>query len=96
MARIDISRPYEDYLESLVKAGHFRSITSAAEAAIRKQMVEDEKMRLLSIDAALAKGEADIRNGRKVIYTAGLMSEISEKGKKAAIEGEYVKKDVRP
>ena len=96
MARIDISGPYKEYLDSLVRAGHFRSITAAAEATIRKQMIEDEKLRLSSINTALAKGEADIRDGRTIRYTSGIMSEISEKGKQAAKEGKPVKKDVRP
>ena len=59
MARIDINGPYENYLKSLVDAGLFRSVTAAAENAIHKQMVEDEKLRLSSISAAIAKGEAD-------------------------------------
>lgn len=95
MARIDIGGPYEKYLNSMVKAGLFRSITAAAEATIHKQMLEDEKMRLSSIGAALAKGEADIQAGRTVPYTPGLMSDISEKGKKAALAKKSVKSDVR-
>ena len=68
-------------MDSLVKAGLFRSITAAAEATIHKQMIEDEKMRLSSIGAALAKGEADIQVGRTVPYTSHLMDDISKKGK---------------
>lgn len=96
MARIDINTPYEEYLKSLVSAGLFRSITAAAENAIYKQMLEDEKLRLSSIGAAIAKGEADIKTGRTVRYRANLMAEIAEKGKQAAIEGKPVKSDVRP
>ena len=95
MARIDISGPYQEYLESLVNAGLFRSITAAAEATIHKQMIEDEKMRLSSIGAALAKGEADIQAGRTISYTPQLMKEISKKGKKAAKDGKPVKRDVK-
>lgn len=96
MARIDISEPYEQYLNSLVKAGLFRSITAAAEAAIYKQMIEDEKMRVSSIAAALAKGEADIQAGKTIPYTDDLMDEISKKGKEAAIKKKPVKRDVKP
>lgn len=96
MARIDISEPYEQYLNSLVKAGLFRSITAAAEAAIYKQMIEDEKMRVSSIAAALAKGEADIQAGKTIPYTDDLMDEISKKGKEAAIKRKPVKRDVKP
>ena len=95
MARIDINDPYENYLKSLVDAGLFRSVTAAAENAIHKQMIEDEKLRLASISAAIAKGEADIQAGRTVRYTPNLMAEISEKGKQAALVGKPVKSEVK-
>jgi len=95
MARIDINDPYENYLKSLVDAGLFRSVTAAAENAIHKQMIEDEKLRLTSISAAIAKGEADIQAGRTVRYTSNLMAEISEKGKQAALAGKPVKSEVK-
>ncbi len=96
MARIDINEPYENFLKSQVEAGLFRSITAAAEDAIRKQMIEQEKLRVGSVHAALTKGEADIQEGRTVRYTPGLLAEISEQGKKAALDGKPVKHEVRP
>jgi predicted transcriptional regulator len=96
MARIDINNPYEDYLKSLVDAGLFRSVTATAENAIYKQMVEDEKLRLSSISAAIAKGEVDIQAGRTVRYTPNLMAEVSEKGKQAAVAGKPAKSEVKP
>jgi len=56
MSRIDLNEPYKNYLQSLVDAGLYRSITAATEAAIHKQMIEDEKLRLSSIGIAIAKG----------------------------------------
>jgi hypothetical protein len=95
MARIEIDTTYKKYLDSLVKAGFFQSVTAAAEATIHKQMVEDEKMRLSSVALALAKGEANIKAGRTVRYTSDLITEISEKGKRASINKHPVKQDVR-
>lgn len=96
MARIDINDPYEGYLKSLVDAGLFRSVTAAAENAIHKQMIEDKNLRFVSISAAIAKGETDIQAGRTVRYTPNLMTEISEKGKQAALAGKPVKSAVKP
>ena len=95
MSRIDLNTPYKDYLERQVKAGLFRSVTAAAEAAIHKQMIEDEKLRLSSISAAIAKGEADIQAGRTLTYRSGLMRDISENGKKAALDRKPIKPDVQ-
>lgn len=96
MARIDLNEPYTTYLQSQVNAGLYRSITAAAEAAIHKQMIEDEKLRLSSIANAIAKGEANIQAGHTIKYTSDLMNEISEKGKAAALNKQTVKPDVRP
>ena len=96
MARIDIGGPYEKYLDGLVKAGYYRSVTAAAEAAIHKQMMDEEHMRLSSIKAALVKGEEAIEQGRTVHYSESLMDEISAKGKQRALEGKLVKHNVRP
>jgi predicted transcriptional regulator len=95
MSRIDLNDPYTDYLQNQVEAGLYRSVTAAAEAAIYKQMIEDEKLRSSSIGAAIAKGEADIQAGRTIPYTSSLMNDISEKGKQAALERKPVKPDVR-
>jgi len=95
MSRIDLNDPYTDYLQGQVEAGLFRSVTAAAEAAIHRQMIEDEKLRLSSIGSAIAKGEADIQAGRTIPYTPNLMAEISKKGKQAAIDGKTIKPDVR-
>ena len=95
MSRIDLNEPYENYLQGLVEAGLYRSITAATEAAIHRQMIEDEKLRLSSIGAAIAKGEADIQAGRTRLYKSNLMAEISRKGKQSAIDGKTVKPDVR-
>jgi predicted transcriptional regulator len=82
-------------LQSQVNSGLYRSITAAAEAAIHKQMIEDEKLRLSSIANAIVKGEADIQAGRTIKYKYDLMNEISEKGKEIALKKQTIKPDVR-
>ena len=95
MARIDLNKPYENFLKSQVEAGLFSSITAAAENAIGRQMQKNEEMRIKSIQALIAKGEADIHVGRTMQYSPSLMTEISEKGKADALAGERVKNEVR-
>jgi len=95
MARIDLAKPYENFLKSQVKAGLFSSITAAAENAIAKQMERDEELRIRNIHALISKGEEDIATGRTHTFTPDLLREISEKGKKAAIEEKPVKYAVR-
>lgn len=48
------------------------------------------------IKKALAKGEQDIAEGKTVPFTADIISEISEKGKKEALAGKFAKHGVMP
>jgi hypothetical protein len=79
MARLDIAKPYEEFLRHQVEIGMFRSITSAAEDAIRKQMVDTENRRIQSVFFEIAIGEAEIKNGKTVPYTSDLIENISSK-----------------
>ena len=46
MARLDINKPYQDFLQAQVDAGLFRSITAAAKDAIRNEMIRYEERRV--------------------------------------------------
>lgn len=92
MARLDINKPYEEFLKSQVQNGLFRSITAAAEDAIRKQMLEYESRRIESVLAAVAIGENDVKEGKTKTYSSILITEIAEIGKKSALTQNSTKK----
>jgi hypothetical protein len=79
MARIDISQPYETYLQNQVKIGLFRSITAAAEAAIKKEMDHYEDRRIASVLAEVQKGIEDVKGGKTLPYNKNLLDTISQK-----------------
>ncbi len=79
MARIDINKTYETYLQSQVEKGLYRSITAAAEAAIKKEMDEQENRRIASVMAEVQKGIDDVREGRTVKYSKELITTIANK-----------------
>lgn len=81
MSRIDLNKPYVDFLQSQVKAGLFRSITSAAEDAIRKQMLEYEKLRIQSVLAEIKIGEEDIISGNIENYDKAFLSNVIRESK---------------
>jgi len=93
MSRIDLNEPYVAFLKEQVEAGLFRSITAAAEDAIRRQMEDQAHARWLR--EALAKSEEDIRAGRGIRYEPGLIRKLSEEGRKAALEGKPVRDEIK-
>jgi Arc/MetJ-type ribon-helix-helix transcriptional regulator len=81
MSRIDLNKPYVDFLQSQVKAGLFRSITSAAEDAIRKQMLEQEKLRIESVLAEIKVGEEEVSTGKIENYDTDFLNNILKESK---------------
>ena len=95
MARIDLAKPYEDYLRSQVDKGLFSSITAAAENAISKQMEITELKRIEHLKTLIEKGERDVKSGKVIDYSKNIIAEFAEKGKAAAIAKKPVKYEVR-
>lgn len=84
MARIGINKTYETYLQSQVENGLYRSITAAAEAAIKKEMDAQEDRRIASVMAEVQKGIDDIEAGRYKVYSKELIHQIALRGRKKA------------
>ena len=81
MSRIDLNKPYVDFLQRQVKAGLFRSITSAAEDAIRKQMIEQEKLRIKSVMAEIKLGEDEVASGETETFNSDFLSNLLKESK---------------
>lgn len=81
MSRIDLNKHYVDFLQSQVKAGLFRSITSAAEDAIRKQMIKQEKLRIKSVMAEIKLGEDEVTAGETETFNSDFLSNLLNESK---------------
>lgn len=60
---IELSPVLEEFLESQVEAGLYKSVADAIEGAVRREY-DGEDVRIEAIRAALAPGLADIEAGR--------------------------------
>jgi Arc/MetJ-type ribon-helix-helix transcriptional regulator len=81
MSRIDLNKPYVDFLQSQVNAGLFRSITSAAEDAIRQQMLLNEKRRIESVLLEIKIGENDVKAGNMENFDLEFISNLLKESK---------------
>lgn len=62
MISADLGKSLEAYLQQLVDTGRYGSKSEVLREGVR--LIQDRETRLASLDAALARGEADIVAGR--------------------------------
>lgn len=85
----------ENYIKSKVEAGFYSNATELVRDAVRRMRERDLGMspRLLK---ALELGEADIRSGRTVPYTATFMDECEKRVRENIATGIKPNPDVCP
>ena len=96
MRRIQLGKPYENFLDKMVESGYYATATEVIRDALRDKMAELENNRIATIHALIAEGEADITAGRVVPYTKGLMDSIYEKAMNQAGNGVEIPIHLRP
>jgi hypothetical protein len=57
--------------------------------------MKDEKLRMASVYAAIAKGEADMTNGKTIEFSENMMTEISTIARQNSLKGKKVKGDIK-
>jgi len=95
MPRINLGKPYEVYIQNQIKTGLFSSATEVIKDALRNRMEREQSYGKEKLYELLAKGEADIQQGKTVPYTNSLLHEISEMGRKDSIQKKTVKDEIK-
>jgi len=78
MRRIQLGKPYENFLDKMVESGYYATATEVIRDALRDKMAEMENNRIAAIQSLIAEGEADIAAGRVAPYSKQLMDDISK------------------
>lgn len=68
MQRINLGKPYEDFIESLIKAGYYSTATEVIRDALRDKMKTSELAGRARLAELIQQGVDDIKAGRVVNY----------------------------
>jgi antitoxin ParD1/3/4 len=60
---VDLGKPLEKFVASLVKSGRYNSKSEVLREGVR--LIQERETRLVALDAAIARGIADADEGRK-------------------------------
>lgn len=96
MRRIQLGKPYENFLDKMIESGYYSTATEVIRDALRDKMAEMENNRIAAIHALLEEGEKSLLNEGGVEYTPTLMDEIYDEAKKSANTGQTIPKHLRP
>jgi antitoxin ParD1/3/4 len=97
MQRINLGKPYDDYIAQLIDTGYYSSATEILRDALREKMEKEslvnKKSRLLQL---LKEGEDDFAAGRFVEYTDDLLENLHKKAIENSLNGKPIRDEVRP
>lgn len=96
MRRIQLGKPYENFLDKMVESGYYATATEVIRDALRDKMAELENNRIAAIHALLEEGERSLLEEGGIEYTPTLMKKIFEEAKKSTHEGSTAPTHVRP
>jgi putative addiction module CopG family antidote len=81
MQRINLGKPYEDYIESLIKAGYYSTATEVIRDALRDKMKTSELAGRARLAELIQQGVDDIKAGRVVKHSPDLMNALFDEAK---------------
>ena len=96
MRRIQLGKPYENFLDKMIESGYYSTATEVIRDALRDKMAEMENNRIAKIHELLAEGQADIDAGRVHKVDDKYFEDLLKRGLDAASRGDSVPNHLRP
>jgi len=96
MRRIQLGKPYENFLDKMIESGYYSTATEVIRDALRDKMAEMENNRIAAIHALIAEGQADIDAGKVHKVDEDYIENLLKRGIDAAKRGDSVPNHVRP
>jgi antitoxin ParD1/3/4 len=96
MQRVNLGKPYEEFIQSQVASGYFASASEVLRDALRLKMERNEQWKVTRLHELVQEGIDSIKAGRVRPFDKNLMKEAMEAAKKNAIEGKPIPDYVKP
>lgn len=79
MQRVNLGKPYEEFIQKLVASGYYASASEVIRDALRTKMESHEQWQAARLEQLIQEGLDDVAAGRVKPYSKELMKEIFEK-----------------
>lgn len=85
MQRINLGKPYEEFILRLVQAGHYSSASEVLKDALRLKMEHSKLWQGQRLQQLVQEGLDDVEAGRVVPYSKDLLNRAFEQAKEIAL-----------
>jgi antitoxin ParD1/3/4 len=79
MQRVNLGKPYEEFIQKLVDSGYYASASEVIRDALRTKMESHEQWQAARLEQLIQEGLNDLAAGRVKPYSKEFMKEIYEK-----------------
>jgi putative addiction module CopG family antidote len=96
MQRVNLGKPYEEFIKKLVEAGYYASASEVLRDALRTKMEQSEKWQKKRLLQLVQKGLDDVEAGGEKPFNEELMKQAFEQAQKNILEGKEIPDYLRP
>ena len=94
MQRVNLGKPYEEYIKKMVASGYFASASEVIRDALRDKM--EGKPRPKTLKELVKEGEDDVKAGRVVEYNEDFLDMIKTGAEEKIRKGLPVSDHIKP
>jgi antitoxin ParD1/3/4 len=96
MQRVNLGKPYEEFIQKLVESGYYASASEVLRDALRLKMEKSEQWKAARFQQLLKEGMDDIEAGRTIPMDENFWIKINEKVKENISLNKPIPDHVRP
>ncbi len=96
MQRVNLGKPYEEYIKRLVESGYYASASEVLRDALRLKMEQNELWKWERLNQLIQEGLDDVEAGRVYEFNQELMQKAFENAKRNVNEGKKIPDYLQP
>jgi antitoxin ParD1/3/4 len=96
MQRVNLGKPYEEYIKRLVESGYYASASEVLRDALRLKMEQNELWKWERFNQLIQEGLDDVEAGRVYEFNHELMQKAFENAKRNVKEGKKIPDYLQP
>lgn len=96
MQRVNLGKPYEEFIQKLVESGYYASASEVLRDALRLKMEQSERWQNTRLMQLVQEGLDDVAAGRVVPFSEELLNQALQNAKQNALDGKPIPYHIKP